>query len=654
MSTAVLWILWKEGERMGGLDQLAKLKENLIAEEKKKGVYVEPSPAKPRPRHEEPRRNFAKPTGQSRGNGKDPQLGGARAPYNFVPLNKKVVSAQCTKEEFGAFSHGKELYSGLIHYELTALTPLFIRGKDSEFFAPAGRPVIPGSTMRGMARNLVKIASFGSMIPGEDVQDSTYYYRAFADLCKPYRDYYMNNIRTEKMKDGKRYSEVHAQAGFLVKEDEQYYIIPALQTTPKGYRRERILQGRRDEPGPRWRNEEVVLISGHMHNKKWNNCLYLPDRNAERIAVSETDIENYRADVSRKGFDILKYLENKKEQQGLRQKKLAYLQGIRGAVSPCFYVEWNDRQERKRVAFGNTTYFRLAFRTSVGDHVPDELKDTEVLDLAGAIFGQKGLFASRVFFDDAELLDEKLTVLPETYLKPLLSPKATTFQHYLEQGNAAFCSDLKHWDNAANLRGYKQYWHRKTARTEWAKDSPTVAGEKKAAPLAPGSRFSGCIRFERLSEVELGALLFVLALPEGCAHKIGMGKPLGFGSVRMQVSLELCEPKERYTQLFAEKAWCEGLRGGTTADFQQRFEAYVLQQLQQLQETQRSSLWEHERLRELRCLLDWTLAEKQGWNDRTRYMEIERVKQGNNGTNKENEYKERPVLPKPSQVAKKS
>ena len=172
-----------------------------------------------------------------------------------------------------------------------------------------------------------------------------------------------------------------------------------------------------------------------------------------------------------------------------------------------------------------------------------------------------------------------------------------------------------------------------------------------AAPLAPGSRFSGCIRFERLSEVELGALLFVLALPEGCAHKIGLGKPLGFGSVRMQVSLELCEPKERYTQLFAENAWSEGVCGGSTADYQHRFEAYVLQQLQ---EANLPSLWEHERLRQLRCLLDWTLAEKQGWNEQTRYMEIERVKKGNNGTYKENEYKERPVLPKPSQVVKKS
>lgn len=48
------------------------------------------------------------------------------------------------------------------------------------------------------------------------------------------------------------------------------------------------------------------------------------------------------------------------------------------------------------------------------------------------------------------------------------------------------------------------------------------------------------VQVQNLSAVELGALLWVLELPEGCFLRFGGGKPLGFGSVRLEVvSLEV-------------------------------------------------------------------------------------------------------------------
>lgn len=38
-----------------------------------------------------------------------------------------------------------------------------------------------------------------------------------------------------------------------------------------------------------------------------------------------------------------------------------------------------------------------------------------------------------------------------------------------------------------------------------------------------------------LSDVELGALLWLLSLPEGHFHRLGGGKPLGFGSVKLEL-----------------------------------------------------------------------------------------------------------------------
>jgi CRISPR-associated protein (TIGR03986 family) len=53
--------------------------------------------------------------------------------------------------------------------------------------------------------------------------------------------------------------------------------------------------------------------------------------------------------------------------------------------------------------------------------------------------------------------------------------------------------------------------------------------------VKPGCCFVFDIHVTNLSKVELGALLYLLHLPENYFHRFGGGKPLGFGSVRLQV-----------------------------------------------------------------------------------------------------------------------
>lgn len=52
----------------------------------------------------------------------------------------------------------------------------------------------------------------------------------------------------------------------------------------------------------------------------------------------------------------------------------------------------------------------------------------------------------------------------------------------------------------------------------------------------------GRIRFLNLHEEELAALLYALELEDGLAHKLGYGKPLGLGSVRIRVTRLDIEP----------------------------------------------------------------------------------------------------------------
>lgn len=74
---------------------------------------------------------------------------------------------------------------------------------------------------------------------------------------------------------------------------------------------------------------------------------------------------------------------------------------------------------------------------------------------------------------------------------------------------------------------------------------------KKMTPFKAGNRFTGKIRFKNLSAVELGALMMIFDLDgtTNSAYKIGMGKPFGFGSVRITPTL-FVESDNAYSELF--------------------------------------------------------------------------------------------------------
>ena len=104
----------------------------------------------------------------------------AYAPYNFVPINREVVEAApptppFAKNEYYTQRNGTKGYTGWIDVGIEALTPLYIRGtltkkevedgvetkEKHDFCAPAGKIRIPGSSLRGMVRNMLEIVSFG-------------------------------------------------------------------------------------------------------------------------------------------------------------------------------------------------------------------------------------------------------------------------------------------------------------------------------------------------------------------------------------------------------------------------------------------------------------------------------------------------------------
>jgi len=72
-----------------------------------------------------------------------------------------------------------------------------------------------------------------------------------------------------------------------------------------------------------------------------------------------------------------------------------------------------------------------------------------------------------------------------------------------------------------------------------------------------GARFSFDLHVLNLSEAELGAMLWLLTMPEDCFLRFGSGKPFGFGSVRLEIeSSDLRnwnELRDRYTAWHQEE-----------------------------------------------------------------------------------------------------
>ncbi len=86
----------------------------------------------------------------------------------------------------------------------------------------------------------------------------------------------------------------------------------------------------------------------------------------------------------------------------------------------------------------------------------------------------------------------------------------------------------------AKIPGRKFYVHHPHSVDKIQGENPGP-NNRTIEPLDKGNEFTFDIRFTNLEEYELGLFLYSLQLEKGMAHKLGMGKALGFGSVEIDV-----------------------------------------------------------------------------------------------------------------------
>lgn len=510
----------------------------------------------------------------------------SQAPYNFVRLSNTVKGHSGTRDQYG-----------YIEYTIETLTPTFIRGEGEKFYKEGEHFAIPGSSQRGMLLTLCEILS---------------------------NSRFKNFDADRYMFDRRDYREGGTiLAGLLTYTNKGYEVAPVHEDPQVVTSAEQAFTY--------WFNPGYVEFTTGSFNdrsKKWTFRYSNLERNTNKyLKVPKKVFRQYHSDDMRHK-DVPNIFDHCR-QRGSSERTQHYF-GF-----PIFYEL--DR-EGTIVYISHCKLGRKRFQHNYGDHLPDTHKvDTDnnaQQDFVDVMFGStEG--SSRIYVEPAVCETENPKEYDcAVYPKSLQSPKPKSGKNYLQsaQGNHV----IGNWNTAEDhLRGHKLYWHRITAddgrelswresRDEIVKiDSSSTLRKQypdKIQPVMPRNSFRGKIRFEGISKEELGCLLWALRLKKNCAHKIGMGKPLGLGSISISnLKLTTINRQNRYETLFENGDWNLSESDDTSDinDIISEFENFM---------KKAGDNKEYElRLRELFYMMTFN-EEVQGssqWLERTKYLSFE-------------------------------
>jgi CRISPR-associated protein (TIGR03986 family) len=514
--------------------------------------------------------------GQQRPGGRfeAPALEKITAPYNFVPLSRKVFFPEWAEQ----VSHDvpfEDGISGELSCEIVTDTPVYVRNggkwdhdqvmKDPDaqsFFyvneGGRGHFIIPGTSLKGMLRNVVEIASFGKINRVDDHRYSV-------------RDLQNSNLYGQYLTvdAGSRTYKPLSRSGWLVLDQttETWKIIPcsfarvdhgllanscllARQSARSKYgtwgetrlkvsfdcseeiahphsggkklvyRKVTMLDGG-GTPGTLVFTGQPALNDGRPGKKHMEFVFF--NEGDKQIAVSETVQKEFQ-------FIHSNANEQPNEEWGYWKNKLS-----KGARVPVFYlVDKNG----SLTAMGLAMMFRLPYANSVKQAIRHTSPNhsSASCDLAETIFGfvdeKKPALKGRVSISPARATraeqGDKVTML-------LGGPKPTFYPNYIKQPSAGQYKTFM--DKDCEIRGWKRYPARPLA--DVVKNPPSGGDQvdTRMIPLKEDALFEFRVKVHNLKPVELGAIAWALTWggDERLRHGLGMGKSMGYGVARIRI-----------------------------------------------------------------------------------------------------------------------
>ncbi|PWV46006.1 TIGR03986 family CRISPR-associated RAMP protein [Nocardiopsis sp. L17-MgMaSL7] len=379
----------------------------------------------------------------------------------------------------------------------------------------------------------------------------------------------------------------------------------------------------------------LLVLTGSAAQERRNAYLFPrpPDPRTGRLPVPESLVELFESAAQITGYQRAAFPDT----LGTGDDRPARppVAGAGGGGLPRRGLEpvWFDLDPSGRVvSFGRSGGYRVAvsdddpIRRAVPADVlgpqhgdPDRTERAgRTVDVCRALFGDTDVFAGeagalkgRVSFGDAVGGDGDFDYPDGAALRVrLLSPQRGCFANYLVQGSevSGERSDVVTWSHEGRIRlgGYKTYLHRHDSRLgspvryderaqadlgitvlpRGARVPPPEDTQRDIVPLRDGLVLRSRVTFTNLTDAELGALLRALLLdnpveggdphdPEH-AHKVGMGKSLGMGSVHLRPELHLVDRRARAADLSLDPAsGVTRATPGLVSDFLDAFSAAI-------------------------------------------------------------------------------
>lgn len=521
----------------------------------------------------------------------------AKAGYRFIPLNSQIIPPPL---KFREISHAKPLKDGLcgvIDVTWTAETPVCVGMSVSEPwpsecgnapqeqevinpFSLAGRPALPGSSLKGMIRSVLEIATFSHL--GQINAHHRFGYRNFNDT-----KYYRTVIKANDIKAGWLIYDNHqwhmkkaqgSKGFFLVDISARERSIPRLTGNPASpkvsYEIDSEGQVTSIQPIdaiPRLSQQGFLIPGGRVSNKK-KEAVFAPVAKNSRYPLSLEAMRNF-------AFINSKPSRNRMQAEGnwaMWLRKMNYpdpfdkrprTEGSTGVPPlpgiPVYYCgnpAEADKGMNETFFMGLSRVIKIPYKYSVGEIAANSLGSDEEyrrpkmnsnkFDFARAIFGDvedvdvkkqpdqadRKALKGRVAFEFA--LAEPKSAMTEPQAAVFMGPRASYWPFYLGNKLRSKCPTDYNTDQSI-LAGRKRYPLQDKARNI---HNPDANPDMKTCIrfLEAGARFRGRIRFHNLHPGELGALLWAIHLghEEGRSrHSIGRAKAFGYGRLKCEYSL---------------------------------------------------------------------------------------------------------------------
>lgn len=478
-------------------------------------------------------------------------------PYNFVGLGSKVVRKKPEKQNGNM--------TGVISCTLTAKTPLAISDHETEivdaskhrfydFFQINGVPVIPGSEIRGVIRSAFEAVSNSCMsVCNSNILSARHPLPRQAGLvqfengkwtlykAKRYKIKMPKDDYTDSDTENTSYkTKVHNRQTFI--EGTNYttgskvFFTPGSSTMKNGYvdrTKVKSLGGT---------SSGVLLLWEYIANKRYNS-IFVINQSSDEVQCSNLQkaVEDFAV--------VMQLYTTVKEDESNPYENLQYSLKKDGQLYPVWY-EMAEEIVYLSPACISRTVFNNRLENLLGSYKKCISKDD--LCPACSLFGMMGdsSFGSKLRFSDAMPSKplSKEDFIPNITLQELAGPKTSAMEFYTHRPTNALAWNYDYETTGYKgmtairkktitaIRGRKFYFHSQPnlCSNEKTKRNCTVKLVKESIS------FQFQLYFNNIDIEQLHQLIWLLAIGENQKeskqqHKIGLGKPLGLGSIKITV-----------------------------------------------------------------------------------------------------------------------